>query len=160
MKPIKNLNKFKYTFILYNYFVNQEQPEIVISFIYRHVYELIKEIKYIPHSNQFEDFSYTYRGAYYHYYKDVIRPSNDNWLRFLFPDPSNIWYFSFKKFYIGLVGRVQFGFNATAYITCDPLNWTINYKFYLNKKNILAMRTCQYILLDNYSTFQVKEEFG
>ena len=43
-----------------------------------------------------------YHGAYKRYYEKMIAPSNDNWLKFVFPDPSKCKYFSFRKFYIGL----------------------------------------------------------
>ena len=44
----------KYTLRLNVYFDKNANPEMVINFIYRHVYELINEIKYIPHVNEFE----------------------------------------------------------------------------------------------------------
>ena len=94
-----------------------------------------------------------YLVSYKRYYENVIAPSNDNWLKFVFSDPSKCKYFSFTKFYSGLVGRIQFDYQAANFINGNPLNWTLGYKFSLNAEKKLVILTCQYIIL-------VKEEIG
>ena len=162
---MKSVIKYKNTLELNYFFELKAKPELIIDFIYNHVYELINEIKYIPHGDKL-NLAESLIHAYSNYYENVIEPSEELWLKTLFPNttPSYYYNFSFRRFYIGLVGRIFFGacydYN---YWYGEPDNWLINHYFYFvpgspltrSTGSTLMRSSCQFILLDNYSTFQV-----
>lgn len=155
-------NKYKLTLFLYKYFVDKVDPDIIISYIYNNVYELQKEMKYIPHTGDFDEFHQHLTSIYSLYYKEVIEPRNENWLYYLFPDPKISYYtwryFSFKKFYIGLTCRIMFWSNINYHYN-DPINWTIGYDFQANSEKVYIFN-CQFILLENYNEFEIDESIG
>lgn len=111
---------------------------------------LIAEMKYIPHINNFEEFHKDYYNKLFHSVSE-----EDKWVLTVLPNPYlNMNKLSFKKFYIGLVGRF---ITYTMFLYGDPATLNIGYNIYLYD-NLLELQTCQYILLENYSLFQREEE--
>lgn len=158
--------KYNNSLSLYNLFQSQADTIIVIDFIYNHVYELIKEIKYIPHGENY-NLAEALLYSYANYYRKVIDTDPTNiWLKTLFPytNPNYLYNFSFRRFYIGLVGRIYFGSRPYYdYDYCfwygEPANWLINHNFEPSKPPFsgFARLSCQFILLENYSEFQVTD---
>lgn len=150
----------KHTLTLFEYFMDKEKPEIVVKFIYKNIYELVNEIKYIPHTKNFEDFHLSYKYAYEEYYNKIVELKIEDNLVLLFPNPNYTEKFSFKNFYLGLIGRLVFMPSFYG----DPISWNIGYYMCYSKTDrgdySLGLDTRQYILLDNYSTFQIEEEYS
>ena len=72
-----------------------------------------------------------------------------------------IYNFSFKRFYIGLVGRLIFSVTDYKHWYGEPQNWLINHDFsieMIEEEKSLLRSSCQYILLENYNIFQINEE--
>ena len=99
-------------------------PELLIEFIYKNIYELINELFNIP-----KELGENINSNIYNYYSKVIEKYGEKWLETLFPDPELSYYFSFKKFYIGIMGRLLFFSQADMpyFWYGDPMHWNISY---------------------------------
>lgn len=150
----KYYKNFNCTIELYKFFVNEEKPEFIIGFIYNNIYELINEMKYIPHNEPFFEFHETLGYVYKEYYEKILVTSNDPFLLHMFPNPNYKYKFNFKKFYIGVAGR--FKLNISHWYG-DPATWNLSYFIELEERKV-SMSICQYIFLENNSLFQMKEE--
>src|SRR5690606_27202687 len=122
IKMKKYYQTCKHNFTLYNQFCNYENPELVILYIYTNIYELINEMKYIPHARSFVNFHDQYIAAYFDYYNKMIVNYS---FKYLFPNPIYSYKFNFKNFFIGVVGRL---FSSSKYCYGDPATWNIGYK--------------------------------
>src|SRR5690349_3337737 len=96
----KNFDNYKNSILLYSYFHNKENHELVIQFIYNHAYDLLNELKFLPY-----DFYDKFLTAYAVYYYSIIAQNEELWLKSLFPlcNTGYLYNFSFKRFYIGLL---------------------------------------------------------
>lgn len=153
---IKQKLKYKLHIQLNQLFLSLDLVETVIEFIYKNIYELIDEIPYIE-----DEFGVELRKNYRQYYSEVITRSEEEWLKTLFPNPELSFDISFKKLYVGIVGRLIFLAN-TLEDYCwygDPMNWDLSYTFeFENDNSGFTYKNCQFIVLKNYSEFQVEDE--
>ena len=136
---------------------NKVKPIIILEFIYKNVYELIDEIPFIS-----DILGEELKKNYNLYFSSVIENWEEEYLLTLFPNPDLSKYFSFKKIYIGITGRLVFFSqkNRVYYWYGDPRAWDISYIFVLTNPNWKSYWNCQFILLENYSQFQIAEALG
>lgn len=146
---------------LNQYLLNKESPNMIIEFIYRNIYKLINEIPFVPADYHPNDLNEQLIFAYNFYYKRVIKKSEEKYLLTLFPDPDLSYYCSFKKMYIGLVGRLHFFSDNLSdyYFYGDPMNWHISNNIN-NENKALHLKSCIFGLINTYSEFQVEDLFG
>ena len=152
--------KNKFSLKLNQYFLDKVSPDIIIEFIYKNVYELIDEIPFIS-SDYPKDFNEQLLFSYNFYYKMVIEKSEENYLLTFFPNPELSYYCGFKKMYTGLVGRLFFFSDKLSnyYFYGDSKSWHISNNIN-NKNGKLHIQSCIFILLSNYSEFQVENSLG
>jgi len=153
---IRENKRFIYHSQLFALMNSIENPDIIIKYIYINLYELINESDIMEEK--------TYRELYYiyvKYYTFICKQPAINWFKTLFPLVSisiasfKFENFSFKNFYVGLVGRViNCSFNTVDsselafYWYGDPKDWSIGYHLYINSKNELEINKCKFIVTD------------
>lgn len=153
--------KIKFSLKLDNLFFKKENPDMIIEFIYKNIYELIDEIPFIPVDYYPNDLDEQLIFAYNFYYKMVIKKSEEEYLLTLFPDPDLSYYCSFKKMYIGLVGRLYFFSDKLSdyYFYGDLMNCHISNNIN-NENQSPPLKSCIFGLINHYSEFQVEDLLG
>ena len=147
--------KFIYHFQLFALIDRKKNPEIIINYIYKNLYELINESELIDRS--------TYMALHYiysEYYIAICEQPDIKWFKTLFPPIYDKFSFSFKSFYVGLVGRViNFSFDTIRasefafYWYGDPKDWSISYHLYINSKNEIEINKCKFLVIDKYKMY-------
>ncbi len=134
-------------------FEKQENPEIIIEFIYKNLYELLAEIDLL------DDVYYDLLTDLYNRYEDKVI-SRENWLLTLFPS----FIFSLKNFYIGIAGRLAFFSNKKAKSKYFKFYWYIDhrinrrsYYFDIDENKSLLIDKCQFMVFDEYKNCKLLE---
>ena len=143
--------------------VNQnEDPKLILKFIYLHVYQLINE----NNLSALDKYIYPLEIFYNIYYKEVVEKSGELWLKTIFPPYIN----GYNNFYRGIAGRLEY-FHAnlddrdnyeefynkevslrtpdTYYWYGNPRNWSYCYAIKLDEEKEISMSYKKFLILED-----------